>query len=142
MTKVKSGDKVSVHYHGKLTDGTTFDSSEGREPLSFVVGEGMVIPGFDNALIDMQVGEKKTVNIPSDQAYGPANPENIIDFPKANIPADMEIEKGMQLQLFGQDGQVINVTVVEVKEDAVTLDANMPLAGKDLIFDIELVEIH
>lgn len=142
MTKVKSGDKVSVHYHGKLTDGTTFDSSEGREPLSFVVGEGMVIPGFDNALIDMQVGDKKTVNIPSDQAYGPANPENIIDFPKANIPADMEIEKGMQLQLFGQDGQVINVTVVEVKEDAVTLDANMPLAGKDLIFDIELVEIH
>lgn len=142
MTKVKSGDKVSVHYHGKLTDGTTFDSSEGREPLSFTVGEGMVIPGFDNALIDMEVGEKKTVNIPSDQAYGPANPENIIDFPKANIPADMEIEKGMQLQLFGQDGQVINVTVIEVKEDAVTLDANMPLAGKDLIFDIELVEIH
>ncbi len=142
MTKVKTGDVVSVHYHGKLTDGTTFDSSEGREPLSFTVGSGQVIPGFDNALIDMEVGDKKTVNIPSDQAYGPANPENVIEFPKANIPPDMQIEKGMQLQLFGQDGQAINVLVVEVKEDSVVLDANMPLAGKDLIFDIELVKIN
>lgn len=142
MTKVKSGDTVSVHYHGKLTDGTTFDSSEGREPLTFTVGSGQVIPGFDNALIDMQIGDKKTVTIPSDQAYGPASPENIIDFPKSNIPPDMQIEKGMTLQLYGQDGQVINVLVVDIKEDAVVLDANMPLAGKDLVFDIELVAIN
>lgn len=142
MTKVKSGDTVSVHYHGKLTDGTTFDSSEGRDPLSFTVGAGQVIPGFENAVLDMEVGNKKTVTIPSDQAYGPANPENIIDFPKSNIPPDMQIEKGMTLQLYGQDGQVINVLVVAIKEDAVVLDANMPLAGKDLVFDIELVAIN
>ena len=141
MTKVKAGDVVNVHYHGKLTDGTTFDSSEGREPLKFTVGEGQVIPGFDNALIDMEIGEKKTVNIPVDQAYGPAHDENIVEFPKTEFPADMEIAVGMQLQLQNNEGHVIPVTVIEVKEESVMLDANFPLAGKDLVFDIELVSV-
>lgn len=142
MTKVKAGDNVSVHYHGRLTDGTTFDSSEGRDPLTFTVGEGMVIPGFDNAMIDMVIGEKKTVEIPVDQAYGAAHPENIVEFPKTEFPADMEVVLGMQLQLQNNEGHVIPVTVIEVKEETVVLDANFPLAGKDLIFDIELVSIN
>lgn len=141
MAKVKAGDVVNVHYHGKLTDGTTFDSSEGREPLKFTVGQGQVIPGFDNALIDMEIGEKKTVNIPVDQAYGPAHDENIVEFPKTEFPADMEIAVGMQLQLQNNEGHVIPVTVIEVKEESVMLDANFPLAGKDLVFDIELVSV-
>lgn len=141
MAKVKSGDKVSVHYHGKLTDGTTFDTSEGRDPLSFTVGQGMVIPGFDNAMIDMEIGEKKTVEIPVDQAYGPRNAENIVEFPKTEFPAEMEIQEGLQLQLQNNEGHVIPVVVQEVKEETVILDANFPLAGKDLVFDIELVSI-
>lgn len=142
MAKVKAGDNVSVHYHGRLTDGTTFDSSEGRDPLTFTVGQGMVIPGFDNAMIDMEVGDKKTVDIPVDQAYGPAHDENIVEFPKTEFPTDMEIVVGMQLQLQNNEGHVIPVTVTEVKEEVVILDANFPLAGKDLIFDIELVSIN
>lgn len=141
MSKVKAGDKVNVHYHGKLVDGTTFDSSEGRDPLTFVVGEGQVIKGFDNALIDMEIGEKKTVNIPVDEAYGPASPENIVEFPKTEFPAEMEAQVGMQLQLQNNEGHIIPVVIIEVKEETVVLDANFPLAGKDLIFDIELVSI-
>ena len=141
MSKVKAGVKVNVHYHGKLVDGTTFDSSEGRDPLTFVVGEGQVIKGFDNALIDMEVGEKKSVHIPVDEAYGPASPENIVEFPKTEFPAEMEPQVGMQLQLQNNEGHIIPVVIIEVKEETVVLDANFPLAGKDLIFDIELVSI-
>ncbi len=142
MAKVKTGDKVSVHYQGRLTDGTTFDSSEGRDPLSFTVGEGQVIPGFDNALLEMEIGDKKTVEIPVDQAYGPTNPDNIIEFPKTEFPAEMELQEGLQLQLQNNEGHVIPVVIKEVKEEVVVLDANFPLAGKDLVFDIELVGIH
>lgn len=141
MSVAKAGDKVNVHYHGKLTDGTTFDSSEGRAPLSFVVGQGQVIKGFDDALIDMNVGDKKTVNIPVDQAYGPVAPENLIEFPKTEFPEDMNPEIGMQLHLNDNQGNNFPVVVAEVKEDTVVLDANHPLAGKELIFDIELVSI-
>ncbi|HRP89113.1 MAG TPA: peptidylprolyl isomerase [Edaphocola sp.] len=141
MAQVKAGDTVKVHYHGKLTDGTTFDSSEGREPLQFVVGEGQVIKGFDNALIDMQVGDKKVVNIPVDEAYGPANPENFIEFPKTEFPEGQAPEVGMQMHLSNNQGNVFPVVIAEVKEESVVLDANHVLAGKDLIFDIELVEI-
>jgi FKBP-type peptidyl-prolyl cis-trans isomerase 2 len=142
MAKVKAGDNVSVHYHGKLTDGTSFDSSEGRDPLTFTVGQGQVIPGFDNALIDMEIGDKKTVEIPVDQAYGPAHPENIVEFPKTEFPAEMQLELGMQLQLQNNEGHVIPVVIKEIKEETVVLDANFPLAGKDLVFDIELVSIN
>ncbi|SHM89940.1 peptidylprolyl isomerase [Chitinophaga jiangningensis] len=141
MQAVKNGDTIRVHYHGRLTNGTTFDSSEGRAPLEFKVGSGMVIKGFDNGVLDMKVGDKKTIEIPVDQAYGQKSPEFIIDFPKANIPADLNPEVGMQLQMSGPEGQVIPVRVVAVAADTITLDGNHPLAGEDLIFDLELVEI-
>ncbi|KAA2240083.1 peptidylprolyl isomerase [Chitinophaga agrisoli] len=141
MQTVKNGDTVRVHYHGRLTNGTTFDSSEGRDPLEFKVGTGSVIKGFDNGVLEMQVGDKKTVQIPVDQAYGPKNDELIMDFPKANIPEDLKPEIGMELQMSNNQGQVFPVKVAAVNSEFVTLDANHPLAGEDLIFDIELVEI-
>lgn len=141
MAQVKSGDKIKVHYHGKLTNGETFDSSAGREPLEFEVGSGMVIPGFDDGVTGMSVGEKKTINIPFAEAYGPKNPEMVIEMPKDRFPADMQVEIGMPLMMSDQQGQQFQVTIVEIKEDAVMLDANHPLAGQDLIFDLELVEI-
>ncbi|TMI63481.1 MAG: peptidylprolyl isomerase [Bacteroidetes bacterium] len=141
MQHVKSGDKVKVHYHGKLTNGETFDSSEGRSPLEFEVGGGMVIKGFDDGVTGMSIGEKKTVNIPFNEAYGPRNPEMIIEFPKDRFPQDMEIEVGMPLAMSGGNGEQFQVVVTEIKEDSVMLDANHPLAGQDLVFDIELVEI-
>jgi peptidylprolyl isomerase len=141
MAQVKSGDKIKIHYHGKLTTGETFDSSEGREPLEFEVGSGMVIKGFDDGVSGMNVGDKKTINIPFDEAYGPRNPEMVIEMPKDKFPKDMEIEVGLPLGMSDQNGQQFNVTIVEIKENVVMLDANHPLAGQDLIFDLELVEI-
>lgn len=141
MQQVKSGDKVKVHYHGKLTSGETFDSSEGRQPLEFEVGSGMVIKGFDDGVMGMQVGDKKTVNIPADQAYGEKNPEYIIEYPKAQFPADMQLELGMPLVMSNASGQQFQVKVTEIKDEVIVLDANHPLAGEELVFDIELVEI-
>ena len=141
MAQVKSGDKVKVHYHGKLTTGETFDSSAGREPLEFEVGSGMVIKGFDDGVTGMTVGDKKTINIPFDEAYGPRNPEMVIDMPKERFPEDMEVEVGMPLVMSDGQGQQFQVTIGEIKETSVILDANHPLAGKDLVFDLELVEI-
>ncbi len=141
MQEVKMGDKVKVHYHGKLTTGETFDSSEGREPLEFEVGSGMVIKGFDDGVTGMTVGEKKTISIPVDEAYGPKNPEMLIEMPKERFPKDMEIEEGMPLMMSDESGQNFQVTIMEIKDDLVILDANHPLAGQDLIFDLELVEI-
>ncbi len=141
MQQVKSGDKVKVHYHGRLNNGETFDKSEGREPLEFEVGSGMVIKGFDDGVTGMSVGEKKTINIPFDEAYGPKNPDMIIEMPKERFPKDMEIEVGMPLAMTDGNGQQFQVMIVEIKEDVVVLDANHPLAGQDLTFDLELVEI-
>lgn len=142
MAQVKSGDKINVHYTGRLTDGTLFDSSEGRDPLTFQVGSGMVIKGFDEGVIGMSVGEKKTVHISVFEAYGEMDPNYLAVFNKTEIPTDLPYEVGMQLNMH-QDGtgQVMPVTVVEVTETTITLDANHPLAGKDLIFDLELVSI-
>jgi peptidylprolyl isomerase len=142
MEQVKSGDKINVHYTGKLTDGTLFDSSAGREPLAFEVGSGMVIKGFDEGVTGMSVGEKKTIHIPAAEAYGDVDPNYLAVFNKAEIPSDIPYEVGMQLNMH-QDGtgQVMPVTVVEVTDLTITLDANHPLAGKDLIFDLELVSI-
>ncbi len=142
MQQVQQGDKVKVHYHGKLTDGTTFDSSEGREPLEFEVGAGAVIPGFDNGVKGMAIGDKKTVNIPADEAYGPKVDELVMDFPKERFPEDMVPEIGMQLMMNNGSGQQFPVTIVGVKDETITLDANHQLAGKDLVFDIELVDIE
>lgn len=141
MQQVQNGDKVRVHYHGKLRSGETFDSSEGREPLEFTVGSGQVIPGFDDGVRGMQAGEKKTIEIPVDQAYGPKSQEMIIEFPTNQFPPDMKPEAGMQLMMNNGQGQQFPVTITEVREDSVLLDANHPLAGQDLIFDLELVEI-
>ena len=143
MVQVKSGDKITVHYTGKLTDGTLFDSSAGREPLAFEVGSGMVIVGFDEGVTGMTIGEKKTVQIPVEKAYGAMDPNYLAVFNKVEIPSDIPYEVGMQLNMH-QDGtgQVAQVTVTEITPDSITLDANHPLAGKDLIFDIELVGVN
>ncbi len=142
MAEVKTGDKVKVHYTGKLTDGETFDSSVGKDPLAFTVGAGQMIKGFDAALPGMKPGDKKTVNIPAADAYGERSEEAMIEFPKENVPAEMVLEPGMSLTLQNQEGQPFPVTVTEVKDDVVVLDANHFLAGKDLVFDIELVEVE
>jgi peptidylprolyl isomerase len=141
MQQVKDGDKVKVHYHGKLRSGETFDSSEGREPLEFTVGGGQVIKGFDEGVKGMQVGDKRTVEIEVGDAYGEKNEDMIIEFPKAQFPPDMNPEAGMQLMMNNGQGQQFPVVIREIKEETVLLDANHPLAGQDLIFDIELVEI-
>ncbi len=141
MAEVKSGDTVKVHYHGKLNDGTTFDSSEGREPLEFEVGSGSVIAGFDNGVTGMKVGDKKTINIPVDEAYGQVQDDLLMEFPLDRFPADMKPEVGMELNMSNGAGQDFPVIITEVRDNSVVLDANHPLAGEDLTFDLELVEI-
>ena len=141
MAEVKSGDVVKVHYTGKLTNGEQFDSSIGRDPLEFTVGAGQMIAGFDAALPGMNVGDKKTINIAAKDGYGETDETAIIEFPKENVPADMKLEVGQQLTLSNEQGQPFPVVVKEVKDDVVILDANHFLAGKELVFDIELMEI-
>ena len=141
MQQVKKGDTVNVHYHGKLTDGSTFDSSEGREPLQFTAGNGQVIKGFDDAVIDMTPGQKKTVTIPVGEAYGERNDDMIMEYPISEFPADMKPEVGMELQMGDNAGNIFPVVITEVHADTVVLDANHPLAGQTLVFDIELVSI-
>ncbi len=141
MTQAKRGDTVKVHYTGTLDDGTVFDSSEGREPLTVKLGSGQVIVGFDAALQGMSPGENKTVNIPADKAYGPHNPEMVITAPRSQVPPDLNPEAGQKLQMGGPNGELVLVQVVEVTEEHIILDANPPLAGKDLTFSIQLVEI-
>ncbi len=141
MQQVKEGDVVKVHYTGKLSNGEQFDSSVGREPLEFTVGAGQMIKGFDDAMPGMNPGEKKTITIAAEDGYGARSEEAIIEFPKENVPADMKLEPGMPLTLTNQAGQPVQVIVVEVKDDVIVLDANHFLAGQELIFDIELVEI-
>jgi peptidylprolyl isomerase len=141
MTQVKSGDTVRVHYTGTLTNGQTFDSSEGKDPLEFTVGSGQIIPGLDSAVEGMTVGDKKTVEVPVDQAYGQPDPNAQQAVPRGDIPEDIPLDLGTQLQVQTPQGQVMPVTVVEVTDEQVVLDANHPLAGKDLTFAIEVVEI-
>ncbi|TDH26497.1 peptidylprolyl isomerase [Segetibacter sp. 3557_3] len=141
MQQVKNGDTVKVHYHGKLTDGTTFDSSEGREPLEFEVGSGAVIAGFDNGVTGMAVGDKKTIHIPVDEAYGAKQDDLFMEFPIDRFPAEMKPEVGMQLNMSDGQGRNFPVVIAEVREETVVLDANHPLSGEDLVFDLELVDI-
>lgn len=142
MSVAKSGDTVKVHYKGTLTDGTVFDSSEGREPLEFELGSGMVIPGFDNGIQGMNIGDKKTIEIPVDEAYGPSQDELVLPFNRSDLPDDIPFEVGMQLNMH-QDGnpQPVPVTVVEVTDSQILVDANHPLAGQALIFEVELVGV-
>jgi len=141
MAQANAGDKVKVHYTGKLDDGTVFDSSTGRDPLEFTVGAEQMIKGFDAGVNGMSVGETKTVTIPSDEAYGPLRDEMVIVVGRDECPPEMDPTPGDRLQMRHESGQVVVVTVTEVTETNVTLDGNHPLAGKDLTFDIELVEV-
>jgi len=140
MTEVKKGDNVKVHYKGTLADGTVFDSSEGQEPLEFVVGSGQVIQGFDETMIGMKKGDSKVVLIPVEKAYGERKDEMVMVVPVEQVPPDLKPEVGMQLEMGGSNGEVLRVAVVNVDERDITLDANPPLAGEELTFSIELVE--
>lgn len=141
MGQAKPGDIVKIHYTGRLNDGTVFDSSINRDPLEFTLNGGQVIPGFDQAVVGMSPGETKTEKIPMDQAYGPYRTEMVVEVTKQQMPAGLEPEVGQQLQVQQPNGQVLPVFVTDVTDSKVTLDANHPLAGEDLTFDIELVEI-
>jgi len=141
LSKVKDGNTVKVHYTGTLKDGSVFDTSAEREPLEFKLGEGQLIPGFEKAVIGMEEGESTKIDIPVKEAYGEAREDLIINVPKDQLPDDVEPEVGMQLQVNQPDGQPVPVGGREISDDELTLDANHPLAGKDLSFEIEVVEI-
>lgn len=142
MAQAQQNTTVKVHYTGKLDDGTVFDSSREREPLEFRVGEGQIIPGFEQAVVGMSPGEKKTAKIEPEDAYGQPVAERIASMPKDNLPDDLEPEVGMQLQARDNQGQTIPVRITEVDGDSVTIDANHPLAGETLTFEIELLDVQ
>lgn len=137
---ITTGDTISVHYTGRLENNEVFDSSEGRVPLVFTVGAGQLIKGFDDAVVGMAPGEKKTVTVEPEKGYGERREDHVVDFPKANIPPDLALEIGMVVQMSDQSGNPIPVIVTEILDDVVKLDVNHPLAGKTLTFDIEIVE--
>ena len=141
MAEAKAGDVVGIHYTGTLEDGSVFDSSQGREPLEFTVASGQIIPGLDREIPGMSVGDTKTVVIEPEEAYGPVNPAARQAVPRADIPDDIPLDPGTPLQVQTPEGQSVSVVVAEVTEDTVVLDANHPLAGKTLKFDIELMTI-
>ena len=141
MSQVKKNDTVKVHYTGKLTNGQVFDSSLEREPLEVTIGEGKLIPGFENAILDMHVNDKKTVEISKDEAYGDVQQELFHQVQKEQLPQDIKPEVGMGLASKGPDGTEHQFRVVDVKDDHIVVDGNHPLAGQDLVFDLELVEI-
>ncbi len=141
MTQAKNGDTVKVHYTGKLDDGTVFDTSQGQDPLQFTMGEGQLIPGFEQAVEGMAPGESKTVTIPSTEAYGPHREDMVMEIDRDQFPADQEPEVGQQYRVHQADGTPFIVTVTDVTDSNITLDANHPLAGQDLTFDIQLVDI-
>lgn len=141
MSQVKKDDTVKVHYTGKLKNGEVFDSSLNREPLEFKVGSGMMIPGFEKGVLDMELNEKKTIEIPSEEAYGAVKDELFQEVPKSQLPEEIKPEVGMGLAAQMPDGKQQQLRIAEVKEDSIVVDANHPLAGKDLNFEVEVVEI-
>ena len=141
MKQAKNGDSVKVHYTGKLDDGTVFDSSEKRNPLEFIIGNSQIIPGFEQSIVGMKPGESKVVEIPQDKAYGPHREEMVLAVDLKQVPQDIKLEIGQKLQIPQADGRKILVTVTDISKEKVKLDANHPLAGKDLIFEVHLVEI-
>ena len=141
MTEVTEGNTVKVHYTGTLDDGTVFDSSVGGDPLEFTIGQGQMIPGFERGVVGMELGETRTLVIAADQAYGVHRPDGVFEIDRTEIPTTIPLEVGMQLQATGPGGRPVTMTVAAVSEDKVTMDANHPLAGKDLTFQIEVVEI-
>lgn len=141
MSQVKANDTVKVHYTGKLSNGQVFDSSEGKEPLEVALGQGMLIPGFEKAIIDMKVNDKKTVNIPKEEAYGDIQQELFHKVDNSQLPEEIKPEIGMGLTSRSEDGREYQFRIAEVNEDHIIVDGNHPLAGQDLTFDLELVEI-
>jgi len=141
MVQARINDKVKVHYSGTLSDGTIFDSSLEREPFEFTIGQGMVVPGFENGIVGMNEGETKTVSISADDAYGPYKDDLVGVIDKSRIPEDIDLDVGMVLQMRSPEGGITNVTVAEISDAGVTIDLNHPLAGKDLIFEIKLMEV-
>ncbi len=140
MTIVMRGDNVKVNYTGTLSDGTVFDKSAPGEPLNFAVGSGQVIAGFDEAVMGMAVGESKVVHIPVDKAYGVRNEELVMQVPIEQVPPDLNPEIGLRLEMGGMNGEIIRVMVTDISATHITLDANPPLAGKDLTFNLEVVD--
>ncbi len=138
----KNGDRVKVHYKGTLVDGYVFDTSEGHDPLEFVIGSGQVIEGFNETVTGMDVGDKVSVIIPVEKAYGERKKELVMTLPMSQVPDDLELEVGMDLEMGGTNGELLRVRVVELTDEDVTLDANPPLAGEELHFEIELVAIN
>jgi len=141
MSEAKSGDTVKVHYTGTLADGTEFDSSRGQEPLEFTLGQGQMISGFEEAVVGMALGENKTITITSEEAYGERNDAMVQQVPRGAIPPEIELAEGMLLQAQGPDGETLRFTVADFNEEEVTVDGNHPLAGRDLTFELELVQI-
>lgn len=141
MAEAKTGDTVKVHYTGSLTDGSTFDSSRGQDPLEFTLGESQVIGGFEEAVVGMAPGDSKTVRIPSGEAYGDRNESMVQEVPRTAIPEELELSPGLMLQAQGPNGETLRFSVVDFDEERVTVDGNHPLAGQELVFDLELVEI-
>jgi FKBP-type peptidyl-prolyl cis-trans isomerase 2 len=141
MSQVKENNTVKVHYTGKLSDGQVFDSSEGKEPLEFTLGKGQLIPGFEKGLIDMKLNEKKTIKIAKEEAYGDVIDSLIQEVKRSELPQDLTPEVGMGLVSKSPDGQETKSQVVELKEESIVIDQNHPLAGKDIIFDLEVVSI-
>ena len=141
MSQAKNGDTVKVHYIGTFDDGEQFDSSVGDEPLEFKMGEGNMIPGFEKGVEGMAVGEKKTIRIPADEAYGEHNPQLIQEVQRSEIPDEIELAVGVELQAQGPDGDTYVLAVTEVNEDTIIVDGNHPMVGKDLNFELEMVEI-
>ena len=142
MNQAKQGDTVRIHYTGTLGDGRKFDSSVGRDPLEFEIGAGQIIPGLEWEVVGVAAGDTKTINIAAANAYGPHHPEGLQQVPRDQLPPNLEIAEGIQLEAQSEKGGRMMLTVVSVTEESVTLDANHPLAGKDLTFEIELVEIR
>ena len=142
MTTAQTGNRVRVHYTGRLDDGEVFDTSEGGTPLAFTIGNGQVIPGFENGVIGMAPGDARTVHIPCADAYGARQSDGVMQVPRDEFPPDMPLEIGSRVQGQQQSGQTVAFTIVAVTDAAVTLDANHPLAGKDLTFELRLVSIE
>jgi len=141
MAQAKHSDTVKVHYTGKLEDDTVFDTSVNRDPLQFTIGKGQVIPGFEQAVVGMNPGESKTTKVPVDQAYGPHRKEMVLEVDRKQFPADLKPEVGQEYQIPQAQGRPTVVTITDVSESKIVLDANHPLAGKDLIFDVQLLEV-
>jgi peptidylprolyl isomerase len=141
MSEVKQGDTVQVHYTGKLDNGTIFDSSLERRPIQFTVGRAQVIPGFEQAILGMNPGESKTVKIPIDLAYGPRREDMVVTMNRSQLPPGMDPQKGQRLEITQTDNKILLVTIIDINESSLTIDANHPLAGKELTFDFELVKI-